>query len=510
MPADEYLDDSERDTVFVAAGAGAPYKPSDCLSVADMVKHAVDPLIGTVIDQKYQILERIGKGGMSVVYRALQVAMGREVAVKTLQMGLSTDPVLVQRFMREVSLLGKLNHPNIVTVFDSGTSSQGQLYLVMDLLSGPTLQDVLRKYGNLKLERAQHIFMQIADALNHAHKRGIIHRDLKPGNILLQKDDKGADIVKVVDFGLAKLGESNERLTQAGEIWGSAFYMSPEQCSAQEVDVRSDIYSLGVVMYETLTGRVPFQGRSFMETIGMQINDRPPPFSVVAPGLQIHDLVERAILRCLEKDPNQRFQTVADLKTTLLAVFPATTITSQGRAFSHAELESAKGKKTSKKEEVRNPKKGINPSPLVLLGLILLAAVVTLILVARPKIEIGKPEVPNANYRSIDKQEMKTPLSGNRPVRGEGSKSILDQSSEAEHKTQGNPITEASKQRSASKNSFESRRPFLKPIQMPQNIGQSLKVRRRAYSSRGASLDSEDSEFIEKRSNQDWYDIDKR
>ncbi|PZM79201.1 MAG: hypothetical protein DKT66_22240 [Candidatus Melainabacteria bacterium] len=282
----------------------------------------VDHFIGTQIDNKYDVLENVGQGGMSVVYKAMQTAMNRVVALKMLKMGLSSDPIFKQRFVREVSMLGKLNHPNIVTVFDSGTTPDGHLYLAMDFLSGSTLQDVLDKSGALPIERAAPLILQICDALNHAHKRDIIHRDLKPGNIMIETDHRGQEIVKIVDFGLAKMGEGSERLTRAGELWGSSFYMSPEQCNGAESDVRTDIYSFGIVMYQMVTGKVPFRGSGFMETVTKQLNEPPPPLKLTKADLNLPDMLEIVMFKCLEKAPENRFQSVADLKSALQTALP--------------------------------------------------------------------------------------------------------------------------------------------------------------------------------------------
>ncbi len=282
----------------------------------------VDPFIGTQIDNKYDVLENVGQGGMSVVYKAMQTAMNRVVALKMLKMGLSSDPIFKQRFVREVSLLGKLNHPNIVTVFDSGTTPDGHLYLAMDFLSGSTLQDVLDKSGAMPIERAAPLILQICDALNHAHKRDIIHRDLKPGNIMIETDHRGQEVVKIVDFGLAKMGEGSERLTRAGELWGSSFYMSPEQCNGAESDVRTDIYSFGIVMYQMVTGKVPFRGSGFMETVTKQLNEPPPPLKITKADLNLPDMLEIVMFKCLEKAPENRFQSVADLKSALQTALP--------------------------------------------------------------------------------------------------------------------------------------------------------------------------------------------
>lgn len=314
-------DDSERDTVFAPTGQ-VPVGNMPLLNANLENFEGVDPFIGTQIDSKYDVLENVGQGGMSVVYKAMQTAMNRVVALKMLKMGLSSDPIFKQRFVREVSLLGKLNHPNIVTVFDSGTTPDGHLYLAMDFLSGSTLQDVLDKSGALPIERAAPLILQICDALNHAHKRDIIHRDLKPGNIMIETDHRGQEVVKIVDFGLAKMGEGSERLTRAGELWGSSFYMSPEQCNGAESDVRTDIYSFGIVMYQMVTGKVPFRGSGFMETVTKQLNEPPPPLKITKADLNLPDMLEIVMFKCLEKAPENRFQSVADLKSALQTALP--------------------------------------------------------------------------------------------------------------------------------------------------------------------------------------------
>jgi serine/threonine-protein kinase len=349
---DFLTDDSELKTVFVPAGESGV---SASLQNFDNFE-AVDPFIGTTIDGKYEILDSVGQGGMSVVYKAMQTAMHRTVALKMLKMGLSSDPIFSQRFMREVSLLGKLNHPNIVTVFDSGMTSQGNLYLAMDLLSGSSLQEILDEKGALPLERAAPLILQVCDALNHAHKRDITHRDLKPGNVMIETTHRGEEVVKIVDFGLAKMGEGSERLTRAGELWGSSFYMSPEQCNGGESDARSDIYSFGILMYQMLTGKVPFRGSGFMETVSKQLNEPPPPLKMTKADLEVPAMLERVMFKCLEKAPENRFQTVSDLKSALQSALAETNkpakAVATGSARSMAGPKSAKGEST--KETVKS------------------------------------------------------------------------------------------------------------------------------------------------------------
>jgi serine/threonine protein kinase len=281
-----------------------------------------DPLIGTIFAEKYEVLSVLGKGGMSLVYKARHKFMDRIVAVKVLLEHLVTDAAAVQRFQQESKAASTLNHQNIVTVYDFGQTPNGQAYFVMDCLEGKSLSDYIEKDGRLAVPRALEIFEQICDGLEHAHQKGIIHRDLKPNNIVLLPDEQGREVVKIVDFGIAKIigtdGTPQQRLTQTGEIFGSPFYMSPEQCQGFTLDTRSDLYSFGCLMFETLTGSPPQMGDSFVATALKHINDQPPSFSDVAPNANIPKQVEYVIQRCLEKSPKERFATAAELKQALM------------------------------------------------------------------------------------------------------------------------------------------------------------------------------------------------
>jgi serine/threonine protein kinase len=280
-----------------------------------------DPLIGTVFAEKYQILSILGKGGMSQVYKARHKFMDRIVAVKVLLEHLVTDAAAVQRFQQESKAASTLNHQNIVTVYDFGQTPSGQAYFVMDCLEGKSLSDYIENEGRLDVSRALEIFQQICDGLDHAHQKGIIHRDLKPNNIVLRPDEQGRETVKIVDFGIAKImgdGSPQQRLTQTGEIFGSPFYMSPEQCQGFTLDTRSDLYSLGCLMFETLTGVPPQMGDTFVQTALKHINDPPPSFSGVSPNANVPRQVEYVIQRCLEKSPKERFATAAEVKQALL------------------------------------------------------------------------------------------------------------------------------------------------------------------------------------------------
>lgn len=281
-----------------------------------------DPLIGTKLaGGRYEILDVLGEGGMSVVYKAKQELVDRIVAIKTLKVKMLSDPMLLKRFEREVKTLSRLNHPNIVTVYDCIVEN-GQPYFVMDFLQGCSLQDLIKSEKRLTAGRCKNIFGQVCGAVEHAHRNGIVHRDLKPANIMLM-EISGQEFVKVVDFGLAKLGEEAQRLTQTGEIWGSPLYMSPEQCNGHGMDARSDIYSLGSVLYESLTGRVPFAGTSFLDTIQKVVSLPPPTFATSAPDLKMPPEIEAIVMRCLEKDPDKRYQSMAEMKDAMDRVFPA-------------------------------------------------------------------------------------------------------------------------------------------------------------------------------------------
>jgi serine/threonine protein kinase len=276
-----------------------------------------DPLVDTTLDGRYHIEEVLGSGGMSVVYKARQLRVNRHVAIKTLRLQFDSKPIYMERFEREISSLCALNHPNIVTVYDAIIGPDGQPYVVMDYLRGRSLEALIKAEGTIDVDRFANISMQICSALDHAHKKGIIHRDLKPGNVVLL--DEETEFVKVVDFGLAKLSEDNRKLTQSGELWGSPPYMSPEQCMGESGDERSDIYSLGAVMYEMITGQDPFHGAStIFEFIQRHVHAQPPPIFQVNAGVSIPLQLEGVIFRALEKNPDDRYQSAQELQDAIV------------------------------------------------------------------------------------------------------------------------------------------------------------------------------------------------
>lgn len=280
-----------------------------------------EDLVGTIIENKYEILEKIGAGGMGAVYKARHQLMHRQVAIKMVLAQLSANSMTLKRFTQEARATSQLNHPNILTVFDFGISPTNQPYLVMDFLEGVNFGRVLEETRQLPIPRAIGIFLQVCAALGHAHQKGIVHRDLKPSNIMLIELDGQPDFVKVLDFGIAKVlssvdGEA-DNLTRTGEVFGSPLYMSPEQFRGKSLDARSDIYSLGCVMYRSLAGICPVTGKDVLECMYKHVNESIPPFSVTAPEAGIPDRLEAIIMKALAKDPDERYDSMNDLRSDL-------------------------------------------------------------------------------------------------------------------------------------------------------------------------------------------------
>jgi len=269
----------------------------------------------------YRATQLIGEGGMGVVYLAEHPGIGRRAAVKVLRPGLTENPEIAKRFFNEARAANAIRHPGIVEVFDSGTLPTGVSYLVMELLEGESLAARLRR-GRLSIGATRNIAAQVASGLAAAHAAGIVHRDLKPDNLFLVPDYRDASIetVKILDFGIAKLGQDASRTssvrTRTGSVMGTPAYMSPEQCrGTKEVDARTDIYALGVILFEMVCGRTPFVSEGFGEMVHLHISAAPPAPRSIEPSVPAD--LEQLILRCLVKEPSERLQTMTELQEAL-------------------------------------------------------------------------------------------------------------------------------------------------------------------------------------------------
>ena len=275
---------------------------------------APDPLIGRVIAERFRIISLIARGGMGKVYKAEQAPLGRSCAIKVLNPNYNgdADPEFHRRFFREASITSRITHPNSVTIFDYGKTDDEIYYMAMEYLEGQTLHHALREVGTMHEDRVGRIAQQICRALREAHTLDVIHRDLKPANIFLSKHGDDEDFVKVLDFGLVKhLSERpEEQLTQTGLFMGSPKYMAPEQIQGGQVDARTDVYSLGIMMYEMLAGKVPFERPSSVNILMAHVGEPPPPMRAVNPNIVISPNFEELVMRCIAKDPAERYTTM--------------------------------------------------------------------------------------------------------------------------------------------------------------------------------------------------------
>lgn len=259
---------------------------------------------------RYQIISEVGKGSMGVVYKAHDPQIDRVVALKVLRPDRITSEEFVQRFLKEARAIGRLSHPNIITVYDSGQDND-TLYIVMEFLIGKTLREAQQE-KQLSLQEIIHIGSQVADALDYAHRQGIVHRDIKPSNILLTPEG----YLKLTDFGIARIEDPTaHHQTQAGDILGTPIYMSPEQIMGRKVDGRSDLYSLGVILYELTTGRKPFQGENLAAIFNAIIEEKPPPIEL--PDTSLSQRLSALIFKSISKSTEDRFQTGAQLAQAL-------------------------------------------------------------------------------------------------------------------------------------------------------------------------------------------------
>ncbi|MBI4853646.1 MAG: serine/threonine protein kinase [Acidobacteria bacterium] len=274
---------------------------------------------GEVLAEKYQIIETLGEGATGTVYKAKRSVIDDFVAIKTLKAELVSSHVAIERFRREAQAYGRIHHPNAISIFDFGISD-GIAFLVMEFLDGFTLRQILNNEKYLDIKRTVRIFLQMCGAVQRAHRKGVIHRDLKPENIILEEFEGLGETVKVIDFGLAKLktvGTSMQSLTEKGRVAGTPYYMSPEQWLDKELDPRTDVYSLGVMLYETLTGRMPFDADTVMELAKKHVQHEPKALTEIR--TEIPKKVSDVVLKSIAKKPENRQQSTLSLGQELRA-----------------------------------------------------------------------------------------------------------------------------------------------------------------------------------------------
>ncbi|MCA1665252.1 MAG: serine/threonine protein kinase, partial [Myxococcales bacterium] len=278
---------------------------------------APDGNIGRRLIDQYVLLDKIGEGGMGAVYLADQPTMGRSAVVKLLHPSLSRDPQVAARFNLEARAAAALNHPHIVTVYNYGALDDGVLFLAMEHLEGRNLERSIEESGRLSARRAVHVAVQICEALGEAHARGVVHRDLKPSNVMLVTRGRDDEFVKVLDFGIAKV--RGVALSDSGTVFGTPEYMSPEQLRGRALDGRSDLYALGVVLFEMLTGRLPFACDTPEQWMTAHLERTPPTVSESAPDAELPRELEALVARLLAKDPATRPATAEELAERLAA-----------------------------------------------------------------------------------------------------------------------------------------------------------------------------------------------
>lgn len=300
------------------ASASAPSStPAEATPVA-----TAQPRVGTTIADRYFVHHVIGRGAMGDVYKATDVRLDRYVALKILKNPLAQDPAVAERFQREVRAATRLNHPNSVTILDYGVTQDGAPFMAMELLGGFTLGHVIEREGRLPEARGMRIAAQVLAALAEAEALRVVHRDLKPANVMLER--RPDELVKVLDFGIAQLSEQGVgRITRDGKVWGTPGYMSPEQLRGEELDGRSDLYSVGVMLHEMLTGKLPFEADTDLEMAGKHLHESPPSLCARMPGASFNPALEELVLRALSKDRRERPRSAGEMRAQLLAICPA-------------------------------------------------------------------------------------------------------------------------------------------------------------------------------------------
>jgi serine/threonine-protein kinase len=380
----------EPDRVKLGSAPTVPEAPGATVAAPAVAREAeqqFDSLIGIVLAGRYEVLRRIGEGGMGAVYEAKHTLIGKRVAVKVLLEKFHAKSDFVARLLQEARLASSIGHENIVDVTDFGTTDDGRSFVVMEFLDGESLAELERREAPLPIERSLRIARQAASALGAAHAKGIFHRDVKPENLYLVRRGE-ADFVKVVDFGISKAvkpggdeGPEAYRLTHTGLLLGTPLYMSPEQARGDEdLDHRADIWALGVLLYECLTGEVPFRANNYLQIIAQVLTYEPASPSRLRPELGIPDAVDAVVMRAMEKDRARRYQTMAELERDLERLLAGD---------QNVGLPPATGPRPA-------PRSAPKRWPLVVLGLVVLAGGVS-VAVRRPAVAVPPVAAPPAS-----------------------------------------------------------------------------------------------------------------
>ncbi len=267
--------------------------------------------LGSIVLERYRVEAELGSGAMGTVYRASHTKLARQVALKVMHEHLMHEPALLQRFQREAQVAARLSHPNVVAVLDVGETEDHKHVMVLELVEGVSLGEIMERESPLALERIVRFVAHLLRGLEHAHAMGLVHRDLKPENVIVERDPNGAEVARIVDFGIATLQQTDEpleKLTGTGMIVGTPLYMAPEQARAEPVDHRADLYALGIILYEMLSGTSPFEGTA-MEVAVAKMDEDPPPLAVRAPYVPIDRVLEAFLAKLIARQPAQRFAT---------------------------------------------------------------------------------------------------------------------------------------------------------------------------------------------------------